>query len=336
MLISGETQGESNDVALSVNEATALGERALQHIGYSAEEARVIAANLVDAELCGYPALGLPRILTIADHPCAKQPRKPISVVHQTPVSALIDVGNYVGLYAVHRATRIAIEKARASRVALVGVHNSYLSGRNTYYLEMITRAGFAGMHFACGQPVVAPLGGAAAAFGTNPIAIGLPHEPDPIIFDMGTSAINHGDVVLASRLQQLLPENAAIDAQGLPTRDPAATLAGAILPFGGHKGYGLSLMIQALGLLAGAALPRGQVRDFGFLFMVFDPGLLIPPALFKQHLAELIAEVKGLPRQPGVTEIRIPSERAFRERARRRREGIVLARSLYDKINAL
>ena len=336
MSIRAGTQVDANDVALSVNEATALGERALQHIGFSAEEARVIAANLVDAALCGYPALGLPRILTIAEHPYTKQPRKPVSVVHETPVSALIDGGNYVGLYAVHRATQIAIEKARASRFALVGVHNSYLSGRNTYYLEMIARAGFAGMHLACSQPVVVPLGGRVPAFGTNPIAFGLPGEPDPLIFDMGTAAINHGDIKLASRLQQLLPEDSAIDAQGRPTRDPAAAFAGGILPFGGHKGYGLSLMIQALGLLAGAALPRGQVRDFGFLFVVFDPGLLVPPAQFKQHLAELIAEVKATPRQPGVEEIRIPSERAFRERARRRREGIVLPRSLYDSINAL
>jgi len=334
--IEAGTQGGANDVALSVDEATALGERALRHIGYSAEEARVIAANLVDAALCGYPALGLPRILTIAEHAYTHQPRKPVSVVHETPVSALIDGGNYVGLYAVYRATEIAIEKARASRFALVGVHNSYLSGRNTYYLEMIARAGFAGMHLACSQPLVAPLGGRAPAFGTNPIAFGVPGDPDPLIFDMGTAAINYGDVIHASRLQELLPEGAAIDAQGQPTRDPAAALAGGILPFGGHKGYGLSLMIQALGLLAGAALPRGQVRDFAFLFVVFDPGLLIPPAQFKQHLAELIAEVKATPRQPGVDEIRIPSERAFRERARRRREGIMLARRLYDRINAL
>ncbi len=336
MSIKAGTQDDANDVALSVDEATALGERALQHIGYSAEEARVIAANLVDAALCGYPALGLPRILTIAEHPYTRQPRKPVSVVHETPVSALIDGGNYVGLYAVYRATRIAIEKARASRFALVGVHNSYLSGRNSYYLEMITRAGFAGMHLACSQPVVAPLGGRAPAFGTNPIAFGLPGEPDPLIFDMSTAAINHGDVLHALRLQELLPEGAAIDAQGQPTRDPAAALAGGILTFGGHKGHGLALTIQALGLLAGTALPRGQVRDFGFLLVVFDPGLLVPPAQFKQHLAELIAEVKGTPRQPGVDEIRIPSERAFRERVRRRLEGIVLERRLYDRINAL
>lgn len=329
-------QGSANGVVLSVDEAIALGGRALQHIGFSAEEARIIAVNLVDAELCGYPALGLSRVLTISEHPRTSEPRKPVSVVHETPVSALIDGGNYIGLYAVYCATRIAIEKARANRFALVGVHNSYLSGRNSYYLEMIARAGFAGIHLASSPPTVVPLGGKCPAFGTNPIAFGLPGEPDPLIFDMGTSAINNGDVILASRLQQLLPEGVAIDAEGRPTRDPVAARAGGILPFGGHKGYGLSLMIQVLGLMAGAALPRGQVQDFGFLFVVIDPGLLIPPEQFKRQLAELIQRVKSTPRQPGVEEIRIPSERAFRERERRRREGIVLERRLYDRINGI
>lgn len=325
-----------NCVKLSADEATTLGERALQHIGFSVEEAKVITAVLVDAELCGYSALGLPRILTISEHACMKEPRKPVSVVYETPVSALIDGGNYVGFYSVHRATQIAIEKARASRFALVGVHNSYLSGRNGYYLEMIARAGFVGIHFACGQPIVAPLGGMAPAFGSNPIAFGLPGKPHPFIFDMSTSAMNYGDVILASRLQKLLPEGTAIDAQGKPTREPAGALAGAILPFGGYKGFGLSLTIQALGLMAGAALPRRRVQDFAFLFIVFDPGLLIPPEHLERQLAELIERVKSTPRQPGVEEIRIPSERAFKERARRRVEGIVLERSLYNKINAL
>jgi L-2-hydroxycarboxylate dehydrogenase (NAD+) len=329
-------RGTVNHVTLSAGEATALAERALQRIGFSGDEARIIAANLVDAELCGYPALGLARILTIAEHPRTRQPRTAVSVVHDTAVSALIDGGNYVGLYAVYRAAQIAVDKARASRIALVGVHNSYLSGRNAYYLEMIARAGFVGIHLACSRPVVVPPGGRVPAFGTNPIAFGLPAEPHPFIFDMGTAAVNHGDVVLASRLRQLLPEGVAVDAEGRPTRDPAAALAGGILPFGGHKGYGLSLTIQALGLLAGAALPRGEVQDFGFLFVVIDPGLLIPAEAFKRQLAELIDRVRSTPRQPGVEEIRIPSERASRERERRRREGIVVERRLYDSIDAL
>jgi LDH2 family malate/lactate/ureidoglycolate dehydrogenase len=327
--------GGAREIVVSADDALALSERVMRRAGYSEGESRIIAANLLDAELCGYPALGLARLITIAEDPRTRQPRSPVSVVHETPVSALIDGGNYVGLYALHRAVEIAIEKARASRFALVGVHNSYLSGRNARYVETIARAGFVCIHSACSEPYVVPLGGKVSAFGTNPIAFGLPGDPDPLIFDMGTSAIPRSEVVLASRLRQLLPEGVAVDVQGLPTRDAAAALAGGILPFGGHKGHGLSLMIQALGLAAGAALPRGRVQDFGFLFVVFDPGLLVPPEQFKQQLAELIRQVKSTPRQPEVEEIRIPSQRAFQERRRRRREGIVVERRLYEKILA-
>ncbi|HEY4370893.1 MAG TPA: Ldh family oxidoreductase [Burkholderiales bacterium] len=323
-------------VKLAPDQAIAFGAAALGRVGYSAEQARTIATVLVDAELCGYPALGLARILTIDEHPRNRNPRTPLSVVYETPVSALIDGGNNVGFYAVHRATEIAIEKARGGHFALVGVHNCWLSGRNAYYLEMIARAGFAGIHLACGRPVVAPPGGRAPAFGTNPIAFGLPGEPHPYIFDMATSALNHGDVVLAGRLKEQLPEGSAIDAQGLPTRDPMAALGGAILPFGGHKGYGLSLTIQAFGLMAGAALPAGQVQDFAFLFVVFDPALLMPPAQYKKQLAELLQRVAATPLQPGASSIRIPSQRAFEERERRRASGIELDARIHERILAI
>ena len=329
-------QHDAGGVALSVEKAAALAARAVQQIGFDAGEAAIIAANIVDCELCGYPALGMARILTVAEDPRTKLPRTPVSIVHETPVSALINGGNYIGTYALYRATQIALAKARAHRFAVVGVFNSYLSGRNAYYLELIARAGFVGIHSASSQPFVVPLGGRVSALGTNPIAFGLPGEPDPLIFDMGTSAITHGEVVLAARLRQLLPEGAAIDVEGRPTCDADAALAGGILPFAGHKGYGLSLMVQALGVLAGAALPQVPVEGFGFLFVVFDPGLLLPPEQFKRQLAELLDRVKKTPRQPGVEAIRIPSERAYRERGRKRRDGIVLKRILYDRINAL
>ena len=90
------------------------------------------------------------------------------------------------------------------------------------------------------------------------------------------------------------------------------------------------------MGLLAGAALARGQVQDYGFLFIAFDPGLLIPVEQFTQQVSDLIARLKATPRQPGVEEIRIPSERAFRERERRRLEGIVLERKVVEALNAL
>lgn len=328
--------GDEDQITLIESDARALGERALQRIGFTADEARVMTASLIDAELCGYPALGLARILTISEHVNFRNPRTAIRIEHETPVSARIDGGNYPGFYAVTRATEIAIEKATANRFAVVGVRNSWLSGRSAYYVEKITRARFAAIHFACSSPVVAPLGGKAAALGTNPIAFGVPGDPHPFVLDMATSATNNGDVVLATRLQTLLPEGVAIDKDGNPTRDPVAALAGGILTFGGHKGFGLSLMSQAMGLMAGAPLTHGKPQDFAFLFIVFDPGLLMPLDECKRYLTQLIANVKATPTQPGVDEIRIPSERAFAERERGRRSGFAMERRIHERLLAL
>jgi LDH2 family malate/lactate/ureidoglycolate dehydrogenase len=92
----------------------------------------------------------------------------------------------------------------------------------------------------------------------------------------------------------------------------------------------------QAMGLLAGAALARGQVQDYGFLFIAFDPGLLIPADEFTRQVSELIDRLKSTLRQPGVSEILIPSERAFRERERRRIEGLVFDRAVVEALHAL
>jgi hypothetical protein len=326
-------------VVLAAEEARSLGARVIHRAGYSRDEADIIAASLLDAELCGYPALGLARSISIAEDERTQVPRMPVTVVHETPVSAQIDGGGYVGVYSLNRAVDVALDKARANGFALVGLHNSYFSGRNAYYVEKIARAGYAVIHTASSEPYVAPLGGRECAFGTNPVAVGLPGEPDPYIFDMGTSAITRGEVVLASRLNQLLPPGVAIDAAGMPTLDAAEALKGAILPLGGtqaHKGYGLAFMIQAFGLLGGTGLTQGRAQHFGFLFIVFNPGLLMPQEQFEGQLAELIGAMKSTPCKPGSDEIRIPSERAFRARAQCLREGVFLERRLYERLLAL
>lgn len=329
----------SDCVVLAAEEARSLGARVIHRAGYSRDEADIIAASLLDAELCGYPALGLARSISIAEDERTQVPRMPVTVVHETPVSAQIDGGGYVGVYSLNRAVDVALDKARANGFALVGLHNSYFSGRNAYYVEKIARAGYAVIHTASSEPYVAPLGGRECAFGTNPVAVGLPGEPDPYIFDMGTSAITRGEVVLASRLNQLLPPGVAIDAAGMPTLDAAEALKGAILPLGGtqaHKGYGLAFMIQAFGLLGGAGLTQGRAQHFGFLFIVFNPGLLMPREQFEGQLAELIGAMKSTPCKPDTDEIRIPSERAFRARAQCLREGVFLERRLYERLLAL
>jgi LDH2 family malate/lactate/ureidoglycolate dehydrogenase len=321
-------------VRLSVDEARALAERALGRIGYDAEEARIVADHVLDAALCGYEYSGLPKILNVAEHRRLREPRRPMRAVHETPVSARIDGGNNVGMVTLHHAARAAIEKASRHGYALVGVNNSWVSGRSAYYVEMIARAGLVGMLTIASTRHVAPLGGALATIGTNPVAFGFPCEGEAFVFDMGTSAFMSTDLQFRQRRDELLPEGVAIDAQGRPTRDPAAAKKGAILPFGGYKGFGLAMVMQAFGVLAGSATDVEQ--SYGYLVMAFRPDLLIPLEEYRRDLAAMLARVKATPRQPGVDEIRLPSERAFRSRARNLREGIVIDRKIHDALRAL
>jgi len=323
-------------IRLSVTEATTLGGQALHRLGFTNDEVCIIVDQLIDNALCGYPFASLPRILAIARDVKTSQLRQPVQVVHDTPVSALLDGGNHVGYVAVYRAAQLAIDKARIHQFAIVGVYNSYYSGRNAYYMEMIVKAGLVGIHLASGQPHVVPSGGTRPALGTNPLCFGFPSAQGAVIFDMGTAALQWGEVLLHAELNAPLPAGVGLDQEGQPTRDARAALLGGVLPFGGHKGYGLSFVVQAMGLLAGAALARDQVQDYGFLFIAFDPGLLIPADGFKRQVSELIDHLKATPRQAGVSEIRIPSERAFRERARRRVEGLVFDRAVVEALHAL
>jgi LDH2 family malate/lactate/ureidoglycolate dehydrogenase len=330
---------ESNFMAadrihLSVSEARAHGERALRGIGYDAEEARIVADHVIDAALCGYEYSGLAKILNIPEHRRFKLPRRPIGVVRETPVSVLLDGGNNVGMLVMYHAAKAAIEKAAAHGVAVVGAFNSWMSGRSAYYCEMIAEAGLVGIHTASSARHVAPFGGMGPALGTNPIAFGLPSATGPVVLDMGTSAFMGTELALRERLGQLLPEGVALDRAGRPTRDPKSAREGALLPFGGYKGFGLAFIVQALGVLAGSAMDPD--KDDGYLFVVVKPDLLVPLDEFKREVSALVDRIKAVPRQPGVDEIRIPGERGFRSRARLVREGIDIDRLVYDALAAL
>jgi LDH2 family malate/lactate/ureidoglycolate dehydrogenase len=294
------------------------------------------ASSLIDKSLCGYRFAGLPRILAIAREARMQNARAPVAIVHETATTALIDGGNNVGYVAVYRGAEIAIAKAKESGVAAVGVYNSYFSGRNAYYLERVVEAGLVGMHTASGAPHIVPPGATRPALGTNPIAFGFPSADGPVIFDIGTASLMWGEVLLAAETGEELPEGGAVDADGNPTRDGKAAAKGGVAAWGGHKGYGLAFAIQALGLLAGAMLPRGQAQDYGFLFFVVDPGAMLPGDPFAAQMADLVKAIQATPRQDGVAEIRIPSQRAFRERERRRAEGILVDRAVIDALNAL
>jgi len=332
----------SDRVHLSVNDARALGEGALRVIGYDGEEARIIADHVIDAALCGYEYSGLAKLLNIPEHHRFQLPRRKMHIVHETPVSALYDGGNNVGMVAMYHAANAAIAKAAAHGIAVIGVTDSWMSGRSAYFVEMIAKADLVAIHTASSGGAVAPYGGTRPVLGTNPIAFAIPGAPGaggPLVLDMGTSAFMATELQLRARLGQELPEGVAIDRDGRPTRDANEARQGALLPFGGHKGFGLGLIVQAFGLLGGAALPPGpphRTGDDGYVFIAFRPDLLVPLADLKHELGALIARVKRVPTQPGFAEIRIPGEQSARNRARLMHEGIDIDRLVYDRLAAL
>jgi LDH2 family malate/lactate/ureidoglycolate dehydrogenase len=324
----------SDRMHLSDAEAREHSERALRGIGYDADEARVIADHVIDAALCGYEYSGLAKILNIPEHRRFKRPRHAMKILRETETSTLYDGGNNVGMLVMYHAARAAIAKAAARGIAVVGVTNTWMSGRSAYYMEMIAKADLVGIHTAASARTVAPFGGTRPALGTNPIAFGMPSSRGPVVLDMGTSAFMGTDLAYRARVRQLLPEGVAVDAEGRSTRDPAEARLGALLPFGGYKGFGLAFIVQALGILAGSALDPDQ--DDGYLFVVMRPDLLIDPDEFKDQLTALIDRIKATPHQPGVSEIRIPGERAFRSREQLLRDGIEIDRVVYDQLKSL
>jgi LDH2 family malate/lactate/ureidoglycolate dehydrogenase len=321
-------------IHLSVDEARALGESALRGIGYDTEDSRIITDHVIDAALCGYEYSGLAKILNIPEHRRFALPRQKMRIVHETPVSVLYDGGNNVGMVAMYHAAEAAIAKAEAHGISVIGVTNSWMSGRSALFVEMIANAGLVTIPTASSDPVVAPHGGTKPALGTNPIAFAFPGENGPLVLDMGTSAFMATELQLRVRLNEPLPEGVGIDRDGRPTRDAAAVRDGALLPFGGHKGFGLGLIVQAFGLLGGAALVPGN--DDGYVFIAFRPDLLVPLADLKRELAALVARVKAVPTQPGFAEIRIPGEQSARNRERLARDGLVIDRLVYDRLTAL
>lgn len=290
----------------------------------SVEHAEIVADHLVDAAAAGHAFAGLPRALALISHLKERPPSRPIVVEDLSRNSALIDGGGTNGYVTSLIAIDKAITLAKQSGVGIVGVRDTWFSGRLAYYVERAAREGLIAFHTANTMARVAPAGGIDRIFGTNPVAFAFPCDPDPLVIDFGTGMTTWGDVLLREKLGQLLDEGVAVDAQGDPTLDPTEALQGAFRPWGGHRGYGLSLVVQVLALLCGSSIVANDVADCGFFFLVFDPALLTPLETFKFQVARLTSHIEQSRPAPGVARVRIPGRASSRRRAVALQEGII------------
>jgi delta1-piperideine-2-carboxylate reductase len=309
-------------VRISIDAAHDLVASVMTANGLTEREARIVAEHVVGCELRGVLSGGFSRALSIAERLTAGRSAKPMLIQNETPVSALIDGGDQAGYLVAHRATEIAIDKARTAGIAVVAANNTWYTGMFAHYMEMVTTAGLIAVCVGSSAPRVAPFGATEGRFGTNPIAFGFPTEGDPIIIDLATSGSIIGDLVLAARLGQNIREGVAYDAQGGMTTDPVAALAGALTVWGGHRGSALAIAVQMFGILAGGGALPADYRDCGFIVIALKPDLFMPAHEFRLKATDYARAVRGArPLDPQVP-VRMPFDRSAEHRRQCLAEG--------------
>ena len=305
---------------IAVEDAHALLTRVMATLGYEAGDIPSIVDHLIDCELRGVSYGGLARAVSITERiGRTGMPARPMTVTHETPVSARIDGADHIGYIVGQRATDMAIEKANAMGLSAVGAVDTWYTGMLSYFAEQAAAHDLVTMIASNASPWVAPHGAAEGRFGTNPICFGFPSTGHPIVWDIGTSNIMHAEVLLARRQGVPLPEGRAFGPDGRPTTDPDAALAGAFTSWGGHKGSGLGLVVQMLGVLAGSDGMTPDLAGFGMVIVAIRPDIFGDTDGFKQRIADYAEAVRTARPADPASPVRMPFDRswAVREAAR-------------------
>jgi LDH2 family malate/lactate/ureidoglycolate dehydrogenase len=282
---------------------------------YPATDAERIVEVLLWAEMSGIHSMGLSKM--IGSEPVQdQQATAPVEIVRDTKLSRLINAHHASAPLVCQYAVDVAIQKAQDHGFAIVGVNNTFTSSAALgYYVERLARADLIGIAMSRSAGVVAPFDSIDPLFGTNPLAIAVPTQGEPLTLDMSTSPMTWTGLVLAKLRGERIPEGIAIDHEGNPTTDPEAALKGALFPFDhSYKGSALGMIAEILAgpLVASAYLDyQTYDGDYGNVFMAIDPELLVDKAAFKKQTTDMVRIIKASRPRSGVREIRLPSERA-------------------------
>lgn len=323
---------------------------AFRQAGLPPADAAKVAALMAEADLQGSDGHGIirlaPYLRRIRAGGLNKTPD--IRIVHERAAMAVVDGDNGMGHLVVSRAVDIAIEKAREAGVAWVSTRHSNHAGPASLYARRPLQHDMLGLYFAVGNANhLPPWGGREMLLSTNPIAAGIPtgDEP-PVVLDMATTVAAYGKVKALAKRGEMMPPGWMVDQQGEPLLDPQRANEGFLLPIGGHKGYGLALIVGLLaGTLGGGAMGRDVIdfnADFvtttntGQAILVIDLAAFGDPAHFKQAVDKVVRDIRESERMPGVERIWLPGEQSFEKRRRNTQEGVPLMPQLLDELNTL
>jgi hydroxycarboxylate dehydrogenase B len=314
--------------------------------GSSDREAALVADHLVEANLKGHDSHGVGMIPAYIDNA-----RTGALTLNQS-LSVVLDAGSLIicdglvglGQTMAHDAMSIGIERARTTGACILGLRNSHHIGRIGHWAEQCAAAGLVSIHFVnvVSAPSVAPFGGTQARVGTNPFAVGIPRAQEPpVIVDFATSRLAMGKVRVAFNKGEPVPPGTLLDASGQPTNDPAVMFGepvGALLPFGEHKGWGLSLACELLGAaLTGGKTQSGPKRSNAIinsmLSILVSPECLRTEASFNDEINAFVAWA-----QSGATkaaQVLLPGDPERNIKQQRERDGIPIDQTTWNEILA-
>ncbi len=327
-----------------------IGQEFFIALGCRPDDAQVVADHLVQSSLYGHDSHGTLRMYEYAQAVSEGRvrPQNAPEIVSESPCTAVIDANDGFGQVGATLAATMAIEKARQHGLASVALRRASHIGRAGEYPAMIARAGLIGTAYVNYGRLgiqVAPFGGIDGRLATNPLAFAAPRRnAPPIMVDMTTSTVADGKIRLATNLGKPLPEGWILDADGKPSTDPQDYFAeprGAILPLGGplgHKGYALSMMVElCAGGLSGQGMASGDPRApaNAFLLTAYNIEHFSDMEFFYEEVEALVGHVKSSRTAPGVAEILLPGEPEFRTERERKRAGISIDDTTWEKVCA-
>ena len=330
--------------------------RYMTKLGVPEKDARTVGKVLICADIRGVESHGMHRLGSYYGNRIQKgwiNPLTPVTTVHETGTTALLDGGNGCGQVVSSKAMKMAIQKAASSGIGAVTVRNSNHYGIAGYYALMALRENMIGISLTNSQPLVAPTFGRTAVLGTNPIAVAAPsYKTYPYLLDMATSAVAYGKIQVYEKKHEHIPIGWGIDEEGLPTNDPSKIKPGghgALLPLGGmditagYKGYGLAVLVEILcsALSGGNYLTKvggpGKAEPTGVshFFMAVNIEAFRPILDFKLQMDDMINLLKQSPIAVGRDEILVSGEKEFQYAEFNEIHGVPLIKPIVDDLIA-
>jgi len=329
------------------NVLKSFGAQVMVKAGLEAEEADLFMDNLLYADSRGVGSHGISRLINYS-----KRVRcgvitggANIEVVSEAPSALVIDGHNAIGAKIGRQAMDLCIAKAKETGCCTATVRGANHFGVASFYTKYAAEQGLIAFVVSNSEAAVAPIGGAKAMLGTNPLGIAVPAKRnDAFDLDMATSVVARGKVVLAQKEGKQIPLGWAVDKNGANTTDPDAVLDGGfMLPFGGPKGYAISLFIDMMcSCLGGADNCRTTShfwtdyetpQNIGYFIFVVDPSKFLPQEQFLDRVDTMMEEFKACPTAPGVDRVYIPGEIEANKTRTSMEQGIELSDAVVEEL---